>query len=257
MTLTSASSTDQKKTILITGATGGIGRANAARFAEEGFNIILLGRSKEKLELIYEELEKSNPGKTLIHPFDFTTANADDYEILAAAIDEEYPCLDGLIHNAGLLGTLAPIEHYSEESWEKIITVNLNAPFRLTKTLLPSLSRSRDARIIFVSSSVGRAARAFWGAYGVSKFGLEGLMQTLAAELGKTTKIKVMSVNPGATRTAMRRDAYPAENPADVPTPESLMNAYLYLFGEEGRALHGKAINLREINTKNQIKISN
>lgn len=251
MAQTPASSTDQKKTILITGATGGIGRANAARFAKEGFNIILLGRSKEKLELIYDQIEKSTPGKTLIHSFDFTTATADDYKILAAAIDEQHPCLDGLIHNAGLLGTLAPIEHYPEESWERIMTVNLNAPFRLTKALLPSLSRSLDARIIFVSSSVGRAARAFWGAYGVSKFGLEGLMQTLAAELGKTTKIKVMSVNPGATRTAMRRDAYPAENPADVSTPESLMDAYLYLFREKGRDFHGKAINLREINVKN------
>ena len=125
------------------------------------------------------------------------------------------------------------------------MTVNLNAPFRLTKALLPSLSRSPDARIIFVSSSVGRVGRAFWGAYGVSKFGLEGLMQTLAAELEKTTKIKVMSVNPGATRTAMRRDAYPAENPADVPTPESLMDAYLMLFGQQGKSFHGKAINLR------------
>jgi NAD(P)-dependent dehydrogenase (short-subunit alcohol dehydrogenase family) len=250
MAQTPSFSADQQKTIVITGATGGIGRANAVRFAEEGFNIILLGRSKEKLEFIYDEIEKSNPGRTLIHPFDFTTASADDYKILASAIDEQHPCLDGLIHNAGLLGTLAPIEHYSEESWENIMTVNLNAPFRLTKALLPSLSRSLDARIVFVSSSVGRAARAFWGAYGVSKFGLEGLMQTLAAELGKTTQIKVMSVNPGATRTEMRRDAYPGENPADVPTPESLMDTYLYLFGEKGRDLHGEAVNLREISVE-------
>ena len=251
MTQISTPSIDQNKTILITGATGGIGRANAAHFARAGLNIILLGRNKEKLELIYDEIEKVSPGKTLIHPFDFITANDDDYKILANAINEQHSCLDGLIHNAGQLGTLTPIEHVPEESWDRIMTVNLNAPFRLTKALLPSLSRSPDARIIFVSSSAGRVGRAFWGAYGVSKFGLEGLMQTLAAELEKTTKIKVMSVNPGATRTAMRRDAYPAENPADVPTPESLMDAYLMLLGQQGKSFHGKAINLRDLDLEN------
>ncbi|MBL4582530.1 MAG: SDR family NAD(P)-dependent oxidoreductase, partial [Gammaproteobacteria bacterium] len=126
-----------------------------------------------------------------------------------------------------------------------LMQVNVNAVFRLTQSLLPALNRSEDARLLFISSSVGRIGRAFWGAYAVSKFALEGLMQTLAEELENTTSIRVNSLNPGGTRTNMRRDAYPAEDPQTQPTAESLMPVYLYLMSKEAKRIHGQALNVR------------
>ena len=113
---------------------------------------------------------------------------------------------------------------------------------------LPTLSKSDDARVLFVSSSVGRVGRAYWGAYAVSKFAIEGLMQPLAAELANPTNIRVNSLNPGGVRTAMIQTAYPAENPELQPTPESLMPIYLYLLSREAKSLHGQALNAKEFN---------
>lgn len=234
------------KTILITGAGDGIGRACAKSFAAHGATVILLSRSQEKLEKVYDEIEADYPGKTIIHPLDFRTATSEDFQTLAQSLDEQFPCLDGLLHNAAMLGVRSPIEFYPDKDWNELMQVNVNAAFALTKVLLPALSRSADARLLFTSSSVGRAGRAYWGAYAVSKFAVEGLMQTLAEEVAKTTAIKVNSLNPGGTRTAMRRDAYPAEDPASQPTPEEIMPVYLYLFGPESASIQGQALDVRE-----------
>jgi NAD(P)-dependent dehydrogenase (short-subunit alcohol dehydrogenase family) len=126
--------------------------------------------------------------------------------------------------------------------------VNLSSTFMLTKVLLQSLNKSLDARIIFTSSSVGRKSKANWGAYAVSKFAIEGLMQTLADELKSTSNIKINSVNPGGIKTAMRRAAYPAENPNSQPDPKVLMPFYLYLFSKDTKTIHGKALNFRDFN---------
>lgn len=233
------------KTILITGAGDGIGRACAKTFVHHGAKVILLSRSQEKLEQIYDEIEATSPGAAIIHPLDFTKAGADDYSLLAKSIDEQYPCLDGLIHNAALLGPRSPVEFYPDKDWQDLMQVNVNAAFYLTKALLPALARAHNARLLFTSSSVGREGRAYWGAYAVSKFAVEGLMQTLADELGKTTSIKINSLNPGGTRTNMRRDAYPAEDPSSQPTPESIMGVYLYLFSPQADSIHGQALNVR------------
>ena len=233
------------KTILITGAGDGIGKVCARTFAQYGAQVILLSRTQNKLERLYDEIEELHPGKVIIHPIDFKTASVEDYKTLAASLDEQCECLDGLIHNAALLGARSPIEFYPEQDWNDLMQVNVNAPFHLSKVLLPALSRSTDARMIFTSSSVGRVGRAFWGAYGVSKFALEGLMQTLAEEVENTTSIRVNSLNPGGTRTNMRRDAYPAENPETQPTAESIMPVYLYLMSPEAQPIHGQALNVR------------
>ena len=130
--------------------------------------------------------------------------------------------------------------------------VNVNAVFYLTKALLPVLSKSTDARIVFISSSVGRVGRAYWGAYAVSKFAIEGLMQTLAAELENTSNIRVNSLNPGAVSTKMRQAAYPAEVPGLQPCPESLMPIYLYLLSSEAKILHAQTLKAREFNLQTQ-----
>ncbi|MCH7815155.1 MAG: YciK family oxidoreductase [Proteobacteria bacterium] len=236
------------RTILITGASDGIGKVCAKIFADHGASVILLGRTQSKLEQVYDEIEAQHPGRVIIHPLDFSVATMEDYQVLASSLDEQFDCLDGLLHNAALLGIRSPIEFYPDQQWRELMQVNVNAAFYLTKALLPALSRSTDARLIFTSSSVGRVSRAYWGAYAVSKFAIEGLMQTLADELRNTTSIRVNSLNPGGTRTNMRRDAYPAEDPATQPTAASLMPVYLYLMSPDARSLHGQAINVRDFN---------
>lgn len=247
MTFSYKAKTDllESKTILITGASDGIGRVCAKTFADHGATVILLGRDISKLESLYDEIEQQQQGKVIIHPIDFKTATLGDFQNLAASLNEQFDCLDGLIHNAGLLGARSPIEFYPEQDWTDLMQVNVNAAFLLTQVLLPALSKSNDARLLFTSSSVGRVGRAFWGAYGVSKFALEGLMQTLAEEVENTTSIRVNSLNPGGTRTNMRRDAYPAEDPKKQPSAESIMPVYLYLMSPEARPIHGQALDVR------------
>jgi len=236
----------ENKTLLITGASDGIGKACAKTYADYGATVILLGRDQQKLEMVYDEIEATHPGKVVIHPLDFKTASMDEFKVLAASLNEQFECLDGLIHNAALLGARSPIEFYPEQDWTDLLQVNVTAVFQLTQVLMPALNKSLDARVLFISSSVGRIGRAFWGAYAVSKFALEGLMQTLADEVENTTAIRVNSLNPGGTRTNMRRDAYPAENPETQPTPDSLMPVYLYLMSKEAKGIHGQALNVRD-----------
>lgn len=234
-----------EKTILISGASDGIGRVCAKTYAEYGATVILLGRDQKKLEAVFDEIELTCPGKAIIHPLDFKTATMEDFSLLGSSLNEQFECLDGLLHNAALLGARSPIEYYPEQDWTDLMQVNVTSVFRLTQVLLPALSRSKDARVLFISSSVGRVGRAYWGAYAASKFAVEGLMQTLAEEVENTTAIRVNSLNPGGTRTNMRRDAYPAENPETQPTAESLMPVYLYLMSPEARGIHGQALNAR------------
>ncbi len=162
------------------------------------------------------------------------------------AIDREFGRLDGLAHVAGILGDLSPIEQYDVPTWCKVLHVNLTAAFLLTRTLLPLLRKSDDASIVFTSSTVGRTGRAYWGAYAASKFGTEGLMQVLAHEMAGTTRIRVNSVNPGPTRTTMRRQAFPAEDAARLPEPAAILAPYLYLLGPAGRTVNGEAIDCQE-----------
>jgi NAD(P)-dependent dehydrogenase (short-subunit alcohol dehydrogenase family) len=234
------------KTILITGAGAGIGRAAALSYAEHGAVVILTGRTEEKLEQVYDEIEQLGYPLPILFPIDMATATYDDYKALATAITEEFGHLDGLLHNAGILGDKRPIEHFKPEDWNEVMQVNVNAQFMLTKALLPALDSADTASIIFTSSSVGRKGRAFWGAYAVSKFATEGLMQVLADELSDTSDIRVNSLNPGATNTAMRRRAYPAEESNNNPEPQAIMPAYLYLMGKDSAGVNGQALNAQE-----------
>lgn len=235
------------RTILITGAGDGIGRAVATAAAAHGARVILLGRTQEKLEAVYDTIIGQGHTEPVIHPMDLASAGNDDYDALADGLLAQFPALDGLLHNAGELGALTPLQFTTPEQWMKIMQVNVNACFLMTRALMPALQASTDARLLFTSSSVGRRGRAYWGGYAVSKFAVEGLMQVLAAELEKTSAIRVNSLNPGATRTGMRRAAYPAEDPAILPTPESLVPAYLYLLGPDSRELHGQALDIRDL----------
>jgi NAD(P)-dependent dehydrogenase (short-subunit alcohol dehydrogenase family) len=230
------------RVILVTGASDGIGRAVALALARQGATVALLGRSQRKLARTYDDIVNAGGPKPAILPFNLESAAAPEYEALHAALDHEFGQLDGLAHVAGILGDLSPLERYDVPTWCKVLHVNLTAPFLVTRTLLPLLGRSGDASVVFASSSVGRRGRAYWGAYAVSKFGVEGLMQVLAHETEGTTRIRVNSLNPGPTRTAMRRQAYPAEDPAVPVPPEDVVAPFLFLLGPASRGVNGEAI---------------
>jgi len=229
------------RVIAITGASSGIGRAVALACARVGATVILIGRNSRKLEAVHTEIETAGGPEPVIAVLDLEKALAPDYDQLAAAVLERFGRLDGLLHNAGILGALSPIEHYDVPTWCRVMHVNVTAPFALTQVLLPVLKQSQDASILFSSSAVGRQGRAYWGAYAVSKFATEGFMQVLAPELENITHIRVNSLNPGRARTMMRRQAYPAEDINTLPLPESLTGPYIALLGPASRGITGQA----------------
>lgn len=226
--------------VLITGAGDGIGKAMALAAAASGATVVLLGRTTSKLEAVYDEIVDAGHPEPGIVPMDLLRAGIEDVTALAEVIETNYGRLDCLLHNASILGERVPFENYSLSEWEQVMQVNLSAVVLLTRLLLPLLQKSDDARLLFTSSSVGETPRAYWGAYAVSKYGMEGFAKLLAEELENTSKIRVNIINPGATRTTMRAAAYPTEDPRDLKTPADLVPLYLYLMGPEGRAEHGR-----------------
>lgn len=228
------------RVILITGAGAGIGRAAAHACAAHGASVVLLGRTLAKLERVYDEIEAQTSPRPALLALDLEHATADDYDSVAQKIEQEFGRLDGLLHNAAMLGALAPVEYYEADVWNRVLQVNLSAAFLLTRACLPLLKRSDDASIVFTTADVGRKARAYWGAYGAACFALEGFAQTLADEVAQNTQIRVNTIDPGAVRTDFRAQAYPGENPMAHPAPQQIMSTYLYLLGPASRGVTGK-----------------
>ena len=232
----------QDKIIAVTGAGDGIGRSAALCYAKHGATVILLGRTVQKLEQVYDEIKAAGGPEPAIYPICLNGATEQDYEDMRTNFEKEFDQLDGLLHNAGVLGQRTPIANIKLKTWEEVMQVNVTAQFMMTKALLPLLEKSSDASVIFTSSGVGRVGRPFWGAYAVSKFATEGLSQVLASELDGTTNIRVNCINPGATRTQMRANAYPAEDPNTLKTPEDIMPTYLYLMGSDSKGVTGQSL---------------
>jgi len=228
------------RVVLITGASGGFGRALALECARAGASVILSGRNGAKLERVYDEIEKLGAPQPAIAVLDLATAQAGDYDRLAESVGTEFGRLDGLVHAAALLGDRTPLEQYPVPTWCRVLHVNLTAPFILTQVLLPWMRKSQDASIVLVSSSVVKSARPFWGAYAVSKIGLEAMRGLLAQELDREANIRINSINPGPMRTGMRAAAYPAEDPRTVAEPVAVTGPFLYLLSAEGHGLNGQ-----------------
>lgn len=228
------------KVIVVTGAGAGIGRSAALSFAAHGATVVLLGRTIPKLEMVYDEIEAAGGPQPAIYPINFEGAVAKDYDDMAQTLFDEFGKVDGLLHNAAELGERTPINNYSPDVWIRVMQVNVNAPFMLTRALLPVMNHSSAGSILFTGSGVGYEGRAFWGAYAASKAANENMMQTLAQELDQTTQIRCNSINPGATRTKMRATAYPAEDPMKVKPTEDLMPLYLYLMGDDSVGVSGQ-----------------
>ncbi|MDG3087644.1 YciK family oxidoreductase [Vibrio hannami] len=236
-----AKHTLKDKVILVTGAGDGIGRQAALSYAEHGATVILLGRTVKKLEQTYDEIEAAGYAQPAIIPLDMKGATKQNYVDMAETIEQQFGKLDGVLHNAGLLGVISPFDQIGEDTFDDVMQVNVKAQFLMTQALLPVLHQSEDARIVFTTSTVGHSGRAFWGTYSISKFATEGMMQVLADELSDTN-IQVNAINPGGTRTGMRAKAYPAEDSSLLKTPLDIMPLYLYLMAPEGKDVNGQCI---------------
>jgi NAD(P)-dependent dehydrogenase (short-subunit alcohol dehydrogenase family) len=229
------------RVILVTGAGDGLGRALALTAGKLGATVVLLGRTVKKLEAVYDEILAAGGPRPSIFPMDLARAGGEDFDALSAAIQNEWGRLDGLVHNAGILGERAPIEFYDVGTWQRVLHVNLTAAFILCRCLLPLMKKSKDASLVFTSSGVGRRGKAFWGAYSVSKFGVEALNEILADEFEELENFRTNAVNPGPIRTAMRAEAYPGEDPDTLKTPADVLGVYLYLLGPDSRGVTGRS----------------
>jgi len=227
------------RVIMVTGAGAGIGRAVSLALAQAGAEVILLGRTVRKLEAVHAEIAALGREASIV-PLDLEKALAKDYEAVAEAIRARYGRLDGLLHNAALLGSLTPIDQYDVPTFMRVMHVNVTAAFILTQQLLPLLRESRDATVLFTSSGVGKRGRAYWGAYSISKFACEGMTQVLAHETEGNSTVRVNILDPGKVRTAMRRQAYPSEAQESLPTPESLTAPYVALLGPASQGITGQ-----------------
>ena len=232
----------QNRVILITGAGDGIGRALARRCAALGATVVLAGRTLRKLEAVYDRIEQAGGPQPAIYPINLEGAFPKDYMDLGEVLQREFGRLDGLVHNAAVLGGLTPIANYSVETWHRSLHVNLNAPFMLTQALLGLLNLSADASVIFTTDRVAEEGRAYWGAYAVAKGATQSLMKVLANELEANTPIRVNSVYPGKVRTRLRLDAYPAADQSDWTEPETVLAPYLYLLGPDSRGVTGRTL---------------
>lgn len=230
------------KIILVTGAGDGIGKTAAKTFAQHGATVILLGKTIEKLEVVYDEIEQQSGLKPAIYPMNLEGATAKDFEDMQVTLDNEFGHLDGILHNAALLGTLMPISQFDMAHWGKIMQVNLHAPYMLTRTCLPLLENSDSASVIFTTDDVGIRGKAYWGAYAISKAAVNNMMQIFADELETNTSIRFNSINPGPVATNMRAKAYPGQDPSHLPKPDDIMNAYLYLMGSDSETINGEII---------------
>lgn len=232
------------KVILVTGAGDGIGKAAALTYAKHGATVILLGRTTKKLDAVYDLIEKNKYPQAAIVPLNLDGASEHDYLELSNTIKSEFGRLDGILHNASLLGQRTSLIDYDPALFEQVMRVNVTSQLLLNQALLPLMEKAQNASIIFTSSGVGRTAKPNWGAYAISKFATEAMMQLFASELATLSpNIRANAINPGATRTSMRTEAYPEEDPSTLPTPENIMPIYLYLMGRDSLTMNGQSLN--------------
>ena len=229
------------KVILVTGANRGFGLAITKDLAKAGATVIMLGRDLGSLEYAYDAVVEAGFEEPILYPLDLEGSTPEQYQELQDNVERQFGRLDGLIHNAAILGTMMPIEQYDIKLWYSTIQINLSAPFMLTQFLIPLLNKADDARVLFISAEQGREAKAYWGAYGVSKHAIEGFAKTLSEELEKTN-IKVNTLDPGKMQTELRRAAYPAEDASGNPQASDKSSAIVGLMGVNGVSFQGQQL---------------
>tara|TARA_E500000331_G_scaffold196292_1_gene188606 strand:+ start:93 stop:809 length:717 start_codon:yes stop_codon:yes gene_type:complete len=225
---------------LITGASRGIGAAVAERFAAEGATLILIARTRGGLEDIDDKIRKAHGDDHAVTLLELDLTDLDQVDLIGPTLAERYGRLDIVVGNAGLLGEMAPINHIDSQIWSEVVDVNLNANWRLIRTTDPLLRQSDAGRAIFVTSGAARGKRPYWGAYAVTKAALEMMVKCWAAETEETS-MKINLLDPGATRTSMRAEAYPGEDPASVKLPEDITQLFVDLAAPNCRR-HGDIV---------------
>jgi len=230
------------KVALITGGSRGIGKAIAMAYAREGAKVFICARKRGRLRKAAEEIRAAG-GEVRWGAADISKANA--VRRLVRQVCRAYGAIHILVNNASMLGPREPIIRYPVPAWERVVKANLTAVFLVTKEVLGVMVRQKEGVIINLSSGVGRIGKARWGAYAAAKFGVEGLTQVVAEEV-KEWNIRVNAVNPGGTRTEMRAEAYPDEEPMTLPTPEEIAPIFVYLASAESREISGKSFDARD-----------
>ena len=223
----------KNKNILITGASNGIGKSLSENLSKYGANVIMLSRNENALDAIYDSLKKKYKTDPCILKCDLENIDDEKSQEIANIISKNYQNLDSIIHNAAILEKMSDIESFDLQTWDKVMRVNLTSAFILSKYLIPLMKSSPTPRIIFTTSSVGKKGKAFWGAYSVSKAGVNALSDILSDELESISNIKVFNFDPKATKTNMRAMAYPAEDPSVIKNPDQLINYYLWMLSEK------------------------
>jgi NAD(P)-dependent dehydrogenase (short-subunit alcohol dehydrogenase family) len=232
--------------VVITGASGGLGRPLALACAKCGATVVLHGRVVRKLEALYDEIVAAGHPEPSILPLDLASAKAEDFANVASALQAQTGRVDAIIHTAVMLGTLSPIEHQAFDQWLATLRVDLLAPFGLTRALLPLLRAAPDASVILTLDTRGQAPRAYWGAYAVAKAGLSALLTILADEWENTPNLRVNGVVPGPMRSPLRAQTHPGDDVTQLPPPEVFVPLYLYLLHgqpkrESGGVIDGQA----------------
>ena len=230
------------KTILVTGAGAGIGRSAALAYAKLGATVILLGKTISKLEAVYDEVVAMGYPEPAIIPLDLKGASQQNYIDMATTIANQFGQLDGVLLNASILGELSPFSQIHESVFNEVMQVNVKAQFLLAQSLIPTLLLAPNASLVFTSSGVGNQGRAYWGAYSMSKFATEGMMQVIADEYDSTS-LRTNIINPGATNTNMRACAYPAEDKTSIASPDEIMPLYVYLMSDASLKVNGQRLN--------------
>ena len=233
------------RVILITGATGGLGREAARAIAGSGAEVVLVGRNLRRLAALHDQIEEDGRGRATLCPMNLAGSMPEDYEECAARIESEYGRLDGLLHGAAVLGGLTALSRYPLERWAEVLQVNLNACFLLTRACLPLLARARDPVIAFIGDGRAQRGTAYWGAYAVSKAAVDTLSRILSDELECHTHTRVLRLDPGPMRTALRALAYPAEAREHASAAVDRAPALVFLFGPRSRGLGSGAFDLR------------
>lgn len=236
----------KSQVILITGAGGGLGGTAALALAKQGATIVLLDKSIPKLEAIYDKIIQVKGQKPAIYPFDLAGANEQHYAELATTLIDKFGSLQGVLHSAVEFKAFTPLSIQSTSDWGHTLNVNLNAPFLLTRVLLPVLQKSAHASIVFTSDSSTRQAKAYSGAYGVAKIALEGYAKILAEELEAAQKIRVNVILPGSVDSPLRKRAYPGEDKSVLASMQTLDNLYTYLFDTSSLGITGQTIDAQE-----------
>ena len=232
------------RVVLVTGATGGLGRATSLAAAAAGATVVLLGRKVRPLEALYDDIERLGAPQPAVYPMDLAGATPRDYADLAASIERECGRLDGIVHAAAHFDGLQPFDQQTPEEWTRTQQVNVTAPFQLTQACMALLRKADDAAIVFVLDDPARMGKAFWGGYGVAKHALAGLASIVHEETERS-KVRMHALLPGPMRTVLRRAAYYGEDTMMHPEPEHAARYVVWLLGAEGVAMRGKTLDLR------------